>query len=160
MADEANSIQDQIDQLTGNDTDIEDRRHENALKNIEQKAEENGTLNTAEYNKLVQLENQLHDLKMANIRKEQQANGTAPQSGEGSGRAPQNGDNAPSRGPTNGDNGGRQPSQPQNTPSAQPAPNITVTVQGSIIGTDPNKLGEQLARLVKPQLDRISANRF
>jgi len=25
---------------------------------------------------------------------------------------------------------------------------------------DPSKLGEQLARLVKPQLDRISANRF
>jgi len=160
MADQADSIQDQIDQLTGNDQDIEDRRHENALKNIQEEAEENGTLNTAEYNRLVSLENQLHQLKMANIRKEQQANGTAPQSGDGSGRAPQNGDNAPSRGPQNGDNTGRQPSQPQSTPSAQPAPNITVTVQGSVIGTDPNKLGEQLARLVKPQLDRISANRF
>ena len=162
MADEADSIQDQIDQLTGNDTDIEDRRHENALKNIEEEAEENGTLNTAEYNRLVQLENQLHALKMANIRKEQQANGTSSGGGDnGSSVGPRNGDNANSGSPSGGGDNGRQPTPAPNPPGqSQGAPSITVTVQGSVIGTDPNKLGEQLARLVKPQLDRISANRF
>lgn len=81
MRDEAASIQDQIDQLNGNESDIEDRRHAKKLADIKTEADASGTSNTAEYRKLVDLESQLHDLKLSNLQKQKQQSadqGSAP----------------------------------------------------------------------------------
>jgi TP901 family phage tail tape measure protein len=162
MADQADSIQDQIDQLTGNDQDIEDRRHDNALENIEDEAKLNGTLNTAEYNRLVSLENQLHQLKLQNIQKEKKANADASGGGGSSeSGGPPGSSSVPGRGDQSNTNSQPAPAPaPNNASAPRGAPSVTVNVQGSVIGADPAKLGEQLARLVRPQLDRLNANRF
>jgi len=73
MADEAASIEDQIDELNGDDTAIEDRRHLKALQDIKDEATKNNTLNTAAYNNLVKLGDQLHALKLKHIKEQQQA---------------------------------------------------------------------------------------
>jgi tape measure domain-containing protein len=70
MKEEADSLQDQIDQLQGNDESIEDRRHAKKLADLKAEAEANGTANTAEHRHLVELENQLHDLKLRNVQKQ------------------------------------------------------------------------------------------
>lgn len=96
MAGEAASLQDQIDQLQGNQGDIEDRRHAKALTDMKAEAEAQGTLNSAAYRNLVDLENTLHDLKLKNLQQRAAAankvssssNTNSSASGNGSALAP------------------------------------------------------------------------
>lgn len=85
MANEAASIQDQIDQINGDDASIEDRRHERKLADLKAEAEAAGQLGTAAYLELVALENKLHDLKVSNIRKQAQEVRSEDQRGSGDG---------------------------------------------------------------------------
>lgn len=71
MAREADALQDQIDQLRGNEADVEERRHERRLEELRAEAEAAGQLNTAEYNRVVQLEKELHELRTNNLREQE-----------------------------------------------------------------------------------------
>lgn len=69
----AQSAQDALDQETGNQAALEDRRHEKVLKDLYAAAEKAGQLNSQEYSDSVNAENKLHDLKLKNIKAEQDA---------------------------------------------------------------------------------------
>ncbi len=73
MASEAAAIQDQIDQMRGDNMAVEARRHERKLADLRAEAEATGQLNSAAYAELIAKANELHDLKMAQIRKESEA---------------------------------------------------------------------------------------
>jgi len=153
MKGEAQDLQDQIDELLGNDLSIEDRRHAKKLADLEAEARANGTLNSAEYRQLVDLENKLHALKMANIRKEKGGGGPTgdnPQTGasggspEGPAPAP-----APAPRPEGGGGGG-------GVSSGRGGVQVQINVHGSLIGTGtPKEIAEDLARLIRPELRRI-----
>jgi TP901 family phage tail tape measure protein len=85
------SLADQIDELLGNQQDIEQRRFENQLEQIKEEAEIAGTLNTAEYNKLVDQAKKLHDLKMQQIKDEQNAQKQRDQGGPDEPKPPNGG---------------------------------------------------------------------
>lgn len=76
------SLQDQIDQLRGNNEAIERRRYEQQLEDLRALAEESGNLNSAEYNEAVRRAKELHDLKMRQLRdqREQQRRNDADSS--------------------------------------------------------------------------------
>jgi len=153
MKDEATDLQDQIDQLLGNDLSIEDRRHAKKLADLEAEARANGTLNSAEYRQLIDLENKLHALKMANIRKEKGGGGPTgdnPQTGA-SGGSPEGPAPAPAPAPRPEGGGGGGGVGVSSGRGVQ----IHVNVQGSVIGGTKEEIGETLARLVRPQLIRI-----
>lgn len=66
----ADSLQDQIDQINGRQDASEERRYENQLKQLQQQAEQAGILGTAEYAAAVARANELHSLKMKQIKEE------------------------------------------------------------------------------------------
>lgn len=72
LADMASSYLDQIDQLEGNQDSQELRRHERELQRIKDQAEAAGVANSSEYNDALAAETRLHNIKMANIRKEKE----------------------------------------------------------------------------------------
>lgn len=143
MAEEAASVQDEIDQLAGNEGDIEQRRHERRLADLRAEAEATGTLNTAAYRQLVDLENELHRLKMKNLREQGQASGGSGGGslGGGSPRPTPNAD-VPA---ASGD--GRRPLGAPVTFS----PNI-------ILLTGNAQAREDLARWLRPEFERIARN--
>jgi TP901 family phage tail tape measure protein len=66
----AQSAQDALDEAAGNDSAIEDRRHQKQLDDLKAAAKAANELNSAEYQKAVDNENKLHDLKIQNIKDE------------------------------------------------------------------------------------------
>ena len=145
MADQASDIQDQIDEFNGNDEAIEDRRHEKSLDDIKTEAEKNNTLNTAAYQNLIKLEDQLHALKLAHIKEQQDAANTdAGSAGSGSGSS-----SSSSASPSSA---GLAPTQQGGITL-----NIHLPPGTTIIGNDLNKAGEQLAAPILKQLQAIQA---
>lgn len=98
-------------------------------------------------------------MKLQNIQKEKKANADASGGGSSESGGPPGSSSVPGRGDQSNTNSQPAPT-PNNASAPRGTPSVTVNVQGSIIGADPAKLGEQLARLVRPQLDRLNANRF
>jgi tape measure domain-containing protein len=144
MANEASDLQDQIDQLQGNDSAIEDRRHQQKLADLKAEAEANNTISTAAYRNLIALEDKLHDLKLANIKSEADASAKNKANSSGTSKPTANGaanddSNTPAK------SGGA---------SATLAPSYTVNIQGPIIGVGLTE--EQFARNIKKQLDAIA----
>ncbi len=136
MADEASDLQDQIDEINGNNESIEDRRHQQKLDDLKSEAEADGQLNTAAYKHLIDLENQLHALKLKNIADQQAqaatSNTTASTASSSSG--------------TSGGLGG--------------GGNVTFNVDLSsaiVMGGNKQDLQEALARVVLPGLQAIKA---
>jgi tape measure domain-containing protein len=171
MADEASDIQDQIDGLLGNEVSIENRRHENKLADLKAEAEAAGTQNTAEYKRLVALENELHALKLKNAQEEQRQNG-GPKGLPGSGGAqlPSRGGSSPTPPGTPPTPEAPPPPAPTPPPTPQPpppahgaagaAPVYHVTIQApGLIPMDPVTL-DGLARRLEKELARISALRY
>ncbi len=146
MADDAASIQDQIDQLQGNDTAIEDRRHAKKLKDLEDEAKADGSERTDAYRNLIELENKLHTLKMQNIQTQaaaqQHANGNTPAK--------------PSGGVGSGNGSGS--SNGAGVPSNQTV-HVNTDLSGAvIIGANKQDVEDILGRLVLPGLKRIQSN--
>jgi TP901 family phage tail tape measure protein len=82
------SAQDALDEAAGNDTAIEDRRHQKQLDDLKTAAKAANELNSAEYQQAVDNENKLHDLKSKNIKDEanqREASRTTSNSGSGGG---------------------------------------------------------------------------
>jgi TP901 family phage tail tape measure protein len=73
-----------IAQENGDAIGVENARHEQALENIKDEATLNGELNTIEYAKLRKLEDDLHDLKLKNIRQQASAQQQATDSQQNS----------------------------------------------------------------------------
>jgi len=149
MADEAASVQDEIDGLLGNDTSIEDRRHEKKLADLKAEAEASGKQNSAEYRHLIDLENQLHELKLKNIRKEKGDNSPPPGAGGlgrpgGSGAG--SGQPAPAPAPEN------QPTPPP-PGRASSAPTIQTTMRVVLLSGD-EKAANDLADLLSRRIDK------
>lgn len=133
---------------------IEDQRHKQRLDDLKTEFQTNGTLTRAQYQQLVDLENKLHALKLQHIDDEATASGDA----------------TPSRSNGGGLNNPAPPAPPApESPGPAPAPdnvvplrpqaatiNIEIPVSGSIIGGTPSQLAEALARLIQPQLDRLT----
>lgn len=114
------------------------------LADLKAEAEATGTLNTAEHRRLVDLENELHRLKLRNPREQGQASG-----GNGGG-SPSGGKPKPA--PTPGDDVSEAPGR-SNRPLGTPvtfAPNI-------ILLTGNAQAREDLARWLKPEFERIAA---
>jgi len=65
--------------------------------------------------------------------------------------------NADQGGGSNTSTGGGGSAPNQQAPSASGAISVNVNVDGSVIGGTESQLAESLARLIKPQLDRIAA---
>ena len=70
MRDQARDMLDQIAELEGDQSSIEDRRHQTKLQDLFNEAQEAGTLNSQGYRDLVALENRLHALKVSNLQKQ------------------------------------------------------------------------------------------
>jgi hypothetical protein len=141
MADQATEIQDQIDELEGNDVSIEDRRHTKALQDAKDEATKNNTLNTAAYANLVKLEDQLHTLKLQHIKEQQQASNAG--SGTGSGSGSSSSGSAPARSGASG---------------AIPSQVIALHVHiegGTFVGNDLSKVGEQVGPSVLKFIQRV-----
>jgi TP901 family phage tail tape measure protein len=162
--DYAASARDQIDQINGDLDAAEDRRFKRELERLRKQAEEAGALNSAEYNDAVAAANELHRLKMQQIKEQAAARrkveeeAAAARSGEGG--KPSRGDGGSKGGPSGRGDGAGIPSgrgDGYSTPSGRgDQPSINVNVQGSVIGGTPAQLAEQFARMVKPELDRIA----
>lgn len=80
----AQSVHDALLQEQGDQAALEDERHKKQLADLENAAKTADELNSASYQKAVQEENQLHDLKMANLQKQAQAAANASKSSGGS----------------------------------------------------------------------------
>ena len=67
------SLQDQIDQINGNQLDIEKRRYEDQLAQLKELAKTSGDLNSQEYRDAVARAEKLHKLKLQQLRDEAKA---------------------------------------------------------------------------------------
>jgi tape measure domain-containing protein len=128
-------LRNQIAQANGDELKQENARHQKALDDLKAETTTADGFNQQQYNKLKKLEDELHALKLKNIREQQQA-----QSG-------MNSDSRPS-----------SPNVPAPTPSA-PQPNkaagISVTVNNpTFLSGSPKELRE-FARSIKRELDVI-----
>ena len=137
MADQAASLQDQIDELNGNDESIEDRRHQKALDDLAAEAKANNTQYTAQYKNLVALEDQLHTLKLKHIADEAKASGDTS-AGSGS---------ASSKPSTGGIGGGGTGSSSSGGGFGGQVVNLTVHVaqNGTVIGGTKKDLATAIA---------------
>ena len=81
----AQQVHDQLLTAQGDQVQLEAERHQQALANLENEAKTAGKLNSQTYAKAVSDENQLHQLKLADIAQQQQAQ---QQSGAGSAPRP------------------------------------------------------------------------
>ena len=68
---------DQIAQAKGDDLKQEDARHKKVLDNLKAEATTQDGFDQQAYNRLKKLEDQLHELKLKNIREQQQAQAAA-----------------------------------------------------------------------------------
>jgi tape measure domain-containing protein len=152
MADEAASLQDQIDELNGDDSAIEDRRHQKALDDLKAEAIANGQLGSAAYKHLLDLENQLHDLKLKHIQ-EQQA---AQKSGDTATSSAANGASKPKSSPGIGGGGGTG-SGSGGAGLGTSQPTINVNFHGTVIGGSKQDIATALAPQIVSALKQIQS---
>jgi tape measure domain-containing protein len=132
---------DQIAQENDDDEASEDARHKKALQDIKDEATLDGALNVQEYNKLKKLEDELHELKLKNIKEQQKARDTSTESGSGTSTE-----------------GGNSAGAGNTTQRGTAVTGITVDFSGAtILGGTKEQLSDQLARLILPQLKAIAA---
>lgn len=142
LANLGSTLQDQIDQLTGNQADIENRRFEEQLKQIDELAKASGAAGEEEAAKARARASELHELKLRQIAEEQAAR-----------KKSNGGDSDPE--PTGGGSGGGGGGRGGGGGSSGASGGFNVHVSGSVIGSNPQELAEALARIIKPQLDAI-----
>lgn len=153
-AQEIADAQQQLLEAQGDQEGVENLRHQQRLKDLDEEYRVDHTLSKQQYGELVKLEDDLHKQKLANLENEASANADANQRRTGGGSL-----NRPPAAP--------EPPPPAPPPAEPPgnvvpfparpnaAPGISITVQGSIIGGTPAQIAEQLARLIQPQLARL-----
>ena len=140
------TLQDQIDQINGNKTDIENRRFEEQLKQIDELAKKSGAAGAEEAAKARARAEELHRLNLQHIQEEDAARKKS-NGGGGNGGNDGGGDGAPT-----GGGGGR----PRGGGGSGSSGGVTIHVNGSVLGSNPQELAEALARIIKPQLDAIN----
>lgn len=134
----ADSAQDEIDRLQGNEDAIELRRHKERLRQIEEQAAAAGNAGADEARRAAAAEQQLHALRMQNIAKEK-AERDKGGSGGGGGNPPPS-----SPPPRPGGGGGGQ--------IQREAPAINVTIQGNVIGNE--QFVRDLSKRLREHWDR------
>lgn len=87
LASMGQSLQDQIDQIQGNQVDIENRRYREQLQQLEALAKTSGDLNSQEYLEAAARARQLHELKMQQIQQEASAKANAEQQSRSTARS-------------------------------------------------------------------------
>lgn len=133
----ADSAQDEIDRLQGNEDAIELRRHQERLRQIKEQAEAAGAAGAEEARRATAAEQQLHALRLQNIAKEKAERDKGGSGGGGS--AP------PSSPPPRPGGGGGSQIQRE-------APAINVTIQGNVLGNE--QFVRDLSRKLREHWDR------
>lgn len=138
-----------LDQETGNDTALEDRRHQKQLDDLTAAADAAGKLNSAAYQQAVSQEDALHALKLKNIESEADAQKKASGGGSSSSSTTtSNGSGDISASSASGASG-----------SLAPALHFDFT-NSTFIGDGSSAsntaIAETIARMIKPQLDAIA----
>lgn len=145
----AQDTQDALDQEEGNDTAIEDRRHQKELDDLQAAAKAANQLNSQVYLQAVQQENQLHALKLKNIAAQQAAQNGSSNSGSGSSASKPNGGigsgGDSSDGTGNAGFGGTNVQAP------------VINFHGDIIGTDPKSLAKYLSAAIVSELKAVQS---
>jgi tape measure domain-containing protein len=149
----AQDTQDALDEEEGNQTAIEDRRHQKELDDLQAAAKAANQLNSQVYLQAVQQENQLHALKLKNLAAQQAAQngGTSPTSSNGSGSSAKSNGGIGSGGSTSADNG--------NGSGFGGLGNVTIQIvapQGVII-TSQSQLDELANKVILPALRSVQA---
>jgi TP901 family phage tail tape measure protein len=140
------TLQDQIDEAKGNQEDIENRRYQKQLDDAKQLAEQQGNLNSREYQDAVRRINELHKLNLDKIRDEANAQKQADADVA----------NARSRSkPSNssGSNASSGADSAGNYVGTRSLPGININLYSTV--TDPRTL-DVFARQIKTKLDQIA----
>jgi uncharacterized membrane protein YccC len=129
---------DQIAQANGNDIEQEDARHKKALDDLKAEATTQDGLDQQAYNRLKKLEDQLHELKLKNIKQHQQAQASADKN--------------------NGSGSGPTPSSPLPSPTPAPAPKagISFVINNPTFLSGSPKEADEFFRTIKKGLERIA----
>ena len=144
----ASDTQDALDEEEGNQTAIEDRRHQKELDDLQAAAKAANQLNSQIYLQAVQQENQLHQLKLKNLAAQQ-----AAQNGSGSG----SGSSSDTSAQTTGAAGIGSGSASTGGGAGFGIPSVTVNVQGSIVGGTPDDIVKALTPVIIKQLKQVQA---
>jgi TP901 family phage tail tape measure protein len=140
LADIGQTLADQIDELQGNQSDIENRRFKKQLQDIEDQAKLAGTLNSSEYAELVRQAKLLHELKLKQIKDEKDAQ----KKNKGGPDEP-----SPTNPPGGGGNGGGQGGG--NAPAA-PAAQVTIN---AVLLTGDQRAVDDFTRRIRKGLNDI-----
>lgn len=156
----ASDLQDQLDQINGDKRSIENRRFDEQLKQIDELAKKSGVAGAAEAAQARARAEELHRLKLQQIADEEKARASSKDrdaQGAGGGRGGSSGSSASSGGWLGGTSGSAGTSQPSGGgTSSGGSAQVNVNVQGSVIGAGSKEaLAESLARLIRPELQRI-----
>ncbi|MBQ3302826.1 MAG: phage tail tape measure protein, partial [Eggerthellaceae bacterium] len=123
----AQGIHDSLLQEQGNQTALEDERHQKQLADLKAAAEAANTLNSQSYQQAVQEENQLHELKMQNLQKQAQA---AANSSSSTGAGSSSGSTSSS----SGDSGASSSQSSGSAGSSGTVSRIEITLNGNNLG--------------------------
>jgi TP901 family phage tail tape measure protein len=142
IADKARAAQDEIDQLLGNQTGIEDRRHEKAIRDIQEEAKIGGASAARAAEDAINKENQLHALKIKNLQEQQKK--ASGDSGSGGG--------SPSPSPTPSGGGGGRVFFGNDSPVT-----VNVHLDAGVVATEEglNKLAAKITRPVIKEIGNI-----
>lgn len=134
----ADSAQDEIDRIRGNETAIEDRRYKERLRQIEEQAALLGSTTSEELQRARMVEAELHALRLANIATEQAERNRSGGGGSG----------APSVHP---------PAAPSSTGGGGGGVSVVnnFSFDGLVLTGTKEQVQEQLARLTAPALRRM-----
>lgn len=140
----AQSVNDALLQEQGNQTALEDERHQRQLKDLLDAAKAADALNSDTYQKAVQQENQLHDLKMKNLAAQEAAAKKSSASSSTAGSSSSSSASSPALPPS---------------PAPAPAPGGVVnhnTFNMEFYGANSNDFGD-FVRNINKELKRIGA---
>lgn len=146
LADINSQLQDQIDQQKGNERDIENRRFQQQLKDLEELARKSGELNSQEYRLAIARAKELHELKLKQIAEEDERRKNSNNGGSSSSKSSRSSGSGKSS-----SNSGESVS----TGSSATTVNVNISNLTNLSPGDNRKLEDDLARMVTAGLKRI-----
>lgn len=158
-------LQDEIDQIRGDQRAIEDRRYQEQLRQIAEQAAKGDEAAKQAAERDRRLAEQLHQLKLQQIAEEERARSTSGGGGGGRGGGSTPGGGGSGGGGTGGGGGGAfggagttagsGTGSGTSARSGNNTVNVNLTISGPVIGGTQQEVAEQLARLILPQLNRL-----
>jgi len=140
----AEAEQDEIDQRSGNEEAIEQRRFEQRQRQIEELRRQGGDASRAEADDALRLAERNHFERLRQIEAERIARAASGKSSDAGGSQPQ------------GSAGASAPRPANASPVSSGGLSLTINVQGPVIGGTPDQIAEQLARMIKPKLETMA----